>query len=654
MLSILTTLALVAAPQAVTPVGSLQRLAVPTDPTGIVVLNVELDGVPSELVMHKHSVRAADFKVLVSRPDGSLIEVPAPAPKTWRGTVTGRADARVIASITDEGLSAIVVDEIMDVEWQIQPAAGYPVGTYSIAKKSELQDPHGTCGVPDSMVPADQDASPAMSGLGTGLQLCEIALDADYEFFQRNGNSVSATINDMERIMNRVDDIYVRDCDVTFQITGVVVRSAVNDPYTTADASALLNQFNSEWSSNFQAVRRDIAHLFTGRNVNGGTIGIAWVGVVCSGSNGYGLSESRFTNNLSNRTGLTAHEIGHNFSSSHCDGNGDCRIMCSGLGGCSNDVTRFGASRATVIRNYAIGRPCLLNLADPLTIPFTDDVPSVAVDTDIWISNQGVVTSTAAVGEPSGTRSLQFNTPNSGPISDDTLITNKMLLGGLNNVDVQFEVQARGVQSGNALRVDVYNSSGDWEQVVRIVSNGMTENTFTTIVADLPSSAYYDGAQLRVMAEVDSASETWYIDDFSVTDMSCGGITTICVGSPTSSSAGASLSALGSTSIAANNFSLFSAGLPPQQFGLLVYGGGQGFSPLGDGILCVAGTPTLYRLTLAQAGQFGTTNIAVDFNNLAAGSSIVANQTVNWQFWFRDTTPSGFNLTEAISVTFCP
>lgn len=654
MLSILTTLALVAAPQAVTPVGSLQRLAVPADPSGTVVLNVELDGVPSELVMNKYSVRAADFKVFATRPDGSVIQVPAPAPKTWRGTITGRADARVIGSITDQGLSAIVVDEALDLEWQIQPAEGHPVGTYSIAKKSDLQDPVGICGVPNSGSPTLQSAGSSVAALGTGLQLCEIALDADFEFFQRNGNSVAATINDMENIMNRVDDIYVRDCDVTFQITGIVVRSNSNDPYTSFDASNLLSQFTNHWNGNFQSVRRDLAHLFTGRNVNGGTIGIAFLGAVCSGSNGYGLSESRFTNNLTSRTGLTAHEIGHNFNATHCDGNGDCRIMCSGLGGCNNDVTRFGTSRANGIRSYALGRPCLLDLSDPLTIPFTDEVPTSAINTDIWISNQGVVASTAGVGEPSGTRSLQFSATNPNDLSDDTLITNRMLLGGLNNVDVQFDVQARGVQNGGALRVDVYDSFGNWVQVARVVSNGQTENSFTTITADLPAGAYYDGAQIRVIAEVDGPTENWYVDDFSVTDQSCGGISTVCLGNPTSVSGGASLLTTGTTSVAANDFGIFSAGLPPGQFGLLIYGGGQGFAPLGDGLLCVAGTPTLYRLGLAQADVFGSTNIPVDFNNLAPGSSIVASDTVFWQFWFRDTTPAGFNLTAAIAVTFCP
>ncbi|MEE2938794.1 MAG: zinc-dependent metalloprotease family protein, partial [Planctomycetota bacterium] len=328
MYTLLSTLALAAAPQAVDPVGSIQKLDVPTDPAGTVVIAVDIEGRKAEMVLDTHSVRASDFKLWVTRPDGSVLEVPAPEPNTYRGTIPGWPSASVIASINHEGLTAIVVDEQADEEWQIQPARGYAEGFYSVANKADLIVPTGVCGVPNMPGPSPEEVhTSSNASRGTGLQLCELALDADFEFFGRNGNSVSATLDDMERVVNRMDTIYVRDVDVTFQITGVVIRTTSNDPYTSNDAGTRLDQFRSHWNSNFSGVRRDLAHLFTGVNIAGGTIGVAYLGQVCT-SVGYGLSESRFTANISSRTGLTAHEIGHNFSSNHCDGNGDCRIMC--------------------------------------------------------------------------------------------------------------------------------------------------------------------------------------------------------------------------------------------------------------------------------------------------------------------------------------
>ena len=654
MLTLITTLALAAAPQAVDPIGSLQRLTVPSDPEGTVVIAVELDGAPVDMVLERHSLRAGDFQLLVTRPDGAVVPMPAPRPNTWRGVVPGWPDTLVTATINHEGLSAIVADYATDREWQIQPAAGRPAGTYSVARSSDLPDPGGLCGVTNELGFDETGNGPATSNLGTGLQLAEIAFDADFEFFQRNGSSVQATIDDIERIMNRVDTIYVRDVDVTIQLTGIVVRSNAADPYSTSDAGQLLDQFRNHWNANFSGIRRDLAHLFTGRNINGGTIGIAYLGVVCSQSVGYGLSESRFTNNLVNRTGLTAHEMGHNFNSNHCDGNGNCRIMCSGLGGCNNDVTRFGTQSANGIRSYAIGRPCLLDLSPPLALPVTDSFPATQLNRDLWITFQGTDITNAALNEPSSPYSIRLNAAGPGELKDDRLISNRLLLAGLNNTSVSFFSQHRGVPSGGAIRVEVLDSSNDWLLLERVVSNGVDETNFTFHQIALPAGAYHDEAQIRITAEVDSTSQNWYIDDFQVTDNTCGTVTNYCFGSPNSVSLnGANIGQLGSTSIAANDLTLITTSCPTASFGIYILGDGQTQTFLGNGFLCVTGNP-LYRLGIAQADIFGTSVFPIDNQNLPGGLIINPGDTYNVQLWYRDSVGALFNLSNGLEINFCP
>ncbi|HEU4418998.1 MAG TPA: zinc-dependent metalloprotease family protein, partial [Planctomycetota bacterium] len=106
-------------------------------------------------------------------------------------------------------------------------------------------------------------------------------------------------------------------------------------------------------------VPRDLAHLFTGRNLTGTTIGIAQISSVCNIGQAYGLSQSRFSTNLNSRVGLTCHEVGHGWSAQHCDAVSPCYIMCSGLGGCSGNVTLFGASEIAQIVSFAQSRTCL-------------------------------------------------------------------------------------------------------------------------------------------------------------------------------------------------------------------------------------------------------------------------------------------------------
>ena len=654
MYTLLSTLALAAAPQAVDPVGSIQKLDVPTDPVGTVVIAVDIAGRKAEMVLDTHSLRASDFKLWVTRADGSLLEVAAPEPNTYRGTIPGWPSARVTATINHEGLTAIVSDEQSEEEWQIQPALGYADGFYSVANKDDLVVPAGICGVPNHSGPAPEEVfTNSNASRGTGLQLCEIALDADYEFFQRNGNSITATLDDLERVMNRVDTIYVRDVDVTYQITAAVIRSSVNDPYTSTDSGGRLDEFRNHWNSNFGGVRRDLTHLFTGVGGNSGVLGVAYVSAVCSNF-GYGLSRSRFTSNIVSRTGLTAHEIGHNFSANHCDGSGDCRIMCSGLGGCNGDVSRFGTAVGNGVRNYAIGRPCLLDLAPPLAVPFRDEIASSAINSDNWISNQGVVASTSALNEPSPNFSLQVSALNNGLERDDVIISNKLLLAGQSGYEVFVAVQNRGVLPGNSLRVDIYNQSGDWAEIIRVTSNGISESDFTVYSADVPSNAYHDEAQIRIVAEVNGNSENWYVDDIAVTDQGCGTSATFCFGFPNSTGSSATLSNLGTTSLSANDFLAFGGSYPANQFGILIYGQGQTFNLLGNGILCVDTSPTLYRLSIFQSDIFGSFNVPVDYNNLAPGSSFSAGETWNWQTWYRDNVGLGFNFSDAISVTFCP
>ncbi|MEO1695894.1 MAG: zinc-dependent metalloprotease family protein [Planctomycetota bacterium] len=651
MLTTLSILALAAVPQQeVAPVGSLQQLAVPTAPgAGPVLIDLTLDGRPAQLQLERHSLRAGDFKVYAQAPNGDLIQLPAPTPTTWRGSVGGFRDADVTASITDEGLTAIVVDRVGEQSWQIQPAEGMPQGTYSIAQPDELIVPPGVCGVGGgpSTAPPTQSA-PAR---GTGLQLCEIAFDCDFEFFQDNGSSVAGSVNDVERVMNRVDDIYVRDVDVKFLITTIIVRTNSADPYSGNDAGNLLDQFRIHWASTKSFIRRDLAHLMTGRSINGGTIGVAYLAQVCSTGLGYGLSE-RFTTNLNARTGLTAHEIGHNFSANHCDGSGNCRIMCSGLGGCNNDVTQFG-STANGIRNYAIGRPCLLDLASPLALPVEEPVDSATIDTSRWISNQGVVASTAASNEPTGQRSFQFAAANNQEGGDDFLISNFVLLDGLSDVDVTLFTQARGVNNGNSLQIDYRNNLGDWVGLATVISSGVTDNSFTPRQFALPADAFHDEFQLRISAAVDGSSENWYVDDIQITDNFCGTIAQYCFAGVNSTGNFGQLSTFGSTVISNNDLTFFATAVPANQFGLLVYGEDQTVSPLANGFLCVGGAQ-IFRYDIVQIDAFGTAGIFLDQNALPFGSVINPGDVLNFQFWHRDIGGAGANLTLPLSVEFCP
>lgn len=330
-----------------------------------------LDGRIELAVLERSSMRAPSFRVLVDDGTGELREAPAPPVLTYLGVLDG-VDGSIISASLHNGLTAQVrIDGPFPRDFTVQPLsevfAGAPESAHLVYTSGQVIDQGRLCGgspLHHQMGPA-VDALEAPDGNSRVRKECQIAFDADFEFYQKNGSSVPNTIADIEGVLNNVRITYERDCDVTFVITTIIVRSNSSDPYTSSNAETMLNEFRNHWQASQGSIVRDIAHLMTGKDINGGVIGIAWLGSVCT-DYGYGLSESRFTTNTNSRLALTAHEIGHNFNAGHCDGNGDCHIMCSGLGGCNGlgNPPFFGAQERNTINTFAQGRGCLATVGN--------------------------------------------------------------------------------------------------------------------------------------------------------------------------------------------------------------------------------------------------------------------------------------------------
>lgn len=377
---------------------SLTYIPAPEIVDGAILAGFDFGGEPYSLYAEPSSVRSSRFQVLVQGADGTLEPYIAPAPATYRGTVLELDGSVAAVSLIDGRLTARILSG--DEAWVIQPLtdviADAPRDVYVVYSAEHVISEGHRCGMDDLFDPTDsgvlhrvdphaghdheheaeggEDKGKEPVLLGEDLlepsliMEAEVAYDADFEFYQKNGSNVNTTIADIENVQNGVNVIYERDCEITHRITTIIVRSNSNDPYTSTDAATLLGQFQNEWNSNQSSVQRDLAHLMTGKNMNGGTIGIAYLAVVCNRGSAYGVSESRYTTNYNSRVGLTSHEKGHNWAAPHCCGGcsgcSTCRIMCPCLGGCSGIVTSFGASEISSIVNFRNTRNCLEEASD--------------------------------------------------------------------------------------------------------------------------------------------------------------------------------------------------------------------------------------------------------------------------------------------------
>ncbi|MFO0826944.1 MAG: M12 family metallo-peptidase [Phycisphaerales bacterium] len=512
----------------------------PNSFTATVVLGGQIRVISADLF----SLRGPEYQLYTDRGDGTLVPTEAPPIHTYRGSVAGVDDAGVAVSLIDGQLRGFVAMP-NDGTYFIQPLADYVPGAAPASHVVYRTDdvvapPDAHCGfdeahlsLPDWKLLDEHDAGGGGGGeggiAGAQPQTVEIAFDADFEFYQANGSSVVNTVNDIETVMNGVDFIYDRDVNIGFEFSAFVVRNNVADPYTTNVMTDLLCEFRTKWNSAPEsAIQRDLAQLYTGKSISGTVIGLAWLGAVCNGVGNdcgavgnlaYSCVESRYTTNSALRQSLSAHEIGHNWNATHCDGNGDCHIMCSVNGSCNGIAgsnLKFGANEVAQIVAYRNNVSCDVTAPLPLDAPFLDQFPNAAIDSTKWTYIDGASTSTAATNEVSGTRSLNLDAAGSGPYDNDEVRTNVIKLSTFPNPQVSLWTEHKGVEAGETLVVEYWSSTGDWLNLGTITSDGVDQNNFVQSIWTVPANGRHDGFRLRLRAVVNETNDDWYVDDVKI------------------------------------------------------------------------------------------------------------------------------------------
>jgi hypothetical protein len=268
-----------------------------------------------------HSVRAQGYKLFHQVEGGALVEVEPGPVRTLAGLVQDAEDSLVAGSLLDDGLHLKIMMG-SEIYW-VQPAPQLPgvaPGTHVVYHNDHVLPTGGTCGTLDQR--EFDNAAPPQGGIaGTcGLYVTQLACEADFYYFQDWGAQTESRI---ETVINAVNTQYTNEVDITHEITAIIIRTSLaEDPYSCGasgcSASTLLNEFRLYWLQNHGNIVRDVAHLFTGREISGGTIGIAFdIGAICT-TNAYCLAQSDCCGAFACATDLTAHELGHLWGATHC------------------------------------------------------------------------------------------------------------------------------------------------------------------------------------------------------------------------------------------------------------------------------------------------------------------------------------------------
>ena len=402
---------------------------------------------------------------------------------------------------------------------------GAPAGrqTHAVFRQDEVLQPDiPMCAVTDRHVlgQIDADAEGGVAGI-SGTRILDVACDTDFEYYVLNGSSVTNTVNDIETVMSGVEFIYERDVNITFEITVIIVRTTSSDPYSSNSIVTNHDQMTAVWSNPPESgIPHDSAQLFSGKNLD--APGLAWIGVVCFFPDfETSVVQSQFSANFDLRQAVSAHEIGHTLNALHCNGSGDCHIMCSVANSCDGTLgenLRFGANAMAQINGWVTSNgSCMGTHPAPLAPPFFDDFEgATSLNSERWTYADGALTSTGGVNEPSGVRAMELDSTGNALYSDDEARTNFIQLAGEANFAVTYYTQHVGVEAGKSLSISYRSNSQNWVPLNTIISDGIDQTQFQLHQHVLPPNAYWDEFRLRFTADGDSTTDNWFIDNVFV------------------------------------------------------------------------------------------------------------------------------------------
>jgi hypothetical protein len=372
-----------------------------------------------EMSLEPFDVRTPGYRAVAVGEGGVVTELPRTPSHAFRGTVKGMEGTQVRLILDGQKVEGIIVtpEEIFFVEPErdFSPAAG-PKDFVFYAESNLKQPTPGECGttlaqrVGAEASHAGHDAETFSAAKGTTPEgvfapkpEAEVATEADVEFFKANASDANVTNNDILNILTQVDAIYDAQLGIKIRVNfqRVWALADVNgDPYTLTAAGSALDEFRTKYDGSFGTQplpARDLTHMFTGKDFDGSTIGIAYISAICDSPGfSYGISQSRFSVNTTQRVALTAHEMGHNFSASHPDQENPVPSSCSPsiMNSFIQNTTNFCVFSRDQITNHVAGTggSCLTRLVQPGCI-YTLSNPSQFFSADGGIGSIGVITS---------------------------------------------------------------------------------------------------------------------------------------------------------------------------------------------------------------------------------------------------------------------
>lgn len=257
-------------------------------------------------------------------------------------------------------------------------------------------------------------AATPTTAAATATKRIQVSVVADFEFEQQLG--VQGARDRIVARFNNIDGIFASQVGVQVELASTPrVYETPVQPFTATDANALLNEVSTYRQQLISGGGSSggLTHLVTGRNLDGTTVGIAFIGALCSTK--YGVSLSEGLNSFGDL--IAAHELGHNFGAPH-----DGETPTSGVNACSsvtqtflmspriNGSNQFSQCSLDQMAPQVSRATCLLPATPPPTVDLgVDPANPVRALVDRTFALKSTVTNAGTVAAANGR--VQFTIP---------------------------------------------------------------------------------------------------------------------------------------------------------------------------------------------------------------------------------------------------
>lgn len=259
----------------------------------------------------------------------------------------------------------------------IEPLSGGDEGDHGVMTFNEENSTPAVCGVTNTSWSTDFEPPTSRSRSRSGISIVhqqkylELVLVADNRAYVKMKRDLTQMRKRIFEVVNFVNMAY-KPLRTFIALVGLEIWSDRDLISVTPPAGANLDAFRTWRSSDLlKRKKHDNAHLISGIDFEGSTVGLAYIGTLCSG---HSVGVVQDHNDRAIAVGATlAHEMGHNLGMNHDDSSGcvcsgDSCIMAAAL---SYNVPRtFSSCSSSNYEKFLTARnpSCLLDKPDYRTL----------------------------------------------------------------------------------------------------------------------------------------------------------------------------------------------------------------------------------------------------------------------------------------------